>query len=264
MSSVPAVLLHATPLFCPLPANYSDVLAECGVYRARLAANAQDREAVYRLRFLVFNLELHEGLESAYLDGLDTDCFDEPCDHLMVEHVPTGTVVGTYRMQSGFTAAGNFGYYSEQEFDFAPFEAMRGSIIELGRACIHRNHRTSQVLNLLWKGLVRYSRQRGGRYMMGCCSMNSQSAAEGRAVYEHLAAYMVEPDLLTVPRVACMLPAYRGEVPEIEPPRLLRAYLALGARICAEPALDASFGTIDFLTLMDLEMLHPRVRRRFA
>jgi putative hemolysin len=52
-------------------------------------------------------------------------------------------------------------------------------------------------------------------------------------------------------------------LPELEVPRLLRAYLALGARICSTPALDRTFGTIDYLTLLDLETLHPRVARRF-
>jgi putative hemolysin len=46
-------------------------------------------------------------------------------------------------------------------------------------------------------------------------------------------------------------------------PKLLRAYLAVGARICGPPAIDREFKTIDFLTLMDLEALHPRVHARF-
>ncbi len=46
-------------------------------------------------------------------------------------------------------------------------------------------------------------------------------------------------------------------------PKLLRTYLAVGARICGPPAIDREFKTIDFLTLMDLESLHPRVRSRF-
>jgi putative hemolysin len=46
-------------------------------------------------------------------------------------------------------------------------------------------------------------------------------------------------------------------------PKLLRAYLAVGAKICGPPAIDREFKTIDFLTLMDLEALHPRVRARF-
>jgi len=46
-------------------------------------------------------------------------------------------------------------------------------------------------------------------------------------------------------------------------PKLLRAYLALGAKICGPPALDRQFKTIDFLTLLDLETLHPLARQRF-
>ena len=35
-------------------------------------------------------------------------------------------------------------------------------------------------------------------------------------------------------------------------PKLLRAYLSIGDQICGPPALDREFGTIDFLTLLDL------------
>jgi putative hemolysin len=46
-------------------------------------------------------------------------------------------------------------------------------------------------------------------------------------------------------------------------PKLLRAYLTLGARICWPPALDRQFKTIDFLTLLDLETLPALARRKF-
>jgi putative hemolysin len=46
-------------------------------------------------------------------------------------------------------------------------------------------------------------------------------------------------------------------------PKLLRTYLAVGAKICGPPAIDREFKTIDFLTLIDLETLHPRMRARF-
>jgi putative hemolysin len=36
-------------------------------------------------------------------------------------------------------------------------------------------------------------------------------------------------------------------------PRLLSAYLALGARVCGPPAIDREFRTIDFLTWLDIE-----------
>ncbi len=241
----------------------SPVIAECGLYRARLAATVEDRLAAYRLRFLVFNLELQEGLESAYENGYDTDHFDDVCDHLIVEHAGTGMVVGTYRMQSGDTAARCFGYYSEQEFDFAPYEAVRLQIVELGRACVHREHRTSEVLNLLWKGIMRYAVARNGRYLMGCCSLTSQDEVEGSAVYQALSPYMIDAALMTAPTAAYAMSVTKIEDNTMQPPRLLRAYLTIGARICAPPAIDRAFKTIDFLTMLDLETMNPRIARRY-
>jgi len=242
----------------------AEIFLEAGPYAARLAMTPAERKAAFRLRFLVFNLELNEGLESAYEDGCDTDRFDVVCDHLIVVHKETGCVVGTYRLQGGDVAARNFGYYSEQEFDFAPYEAMRGEIVELGRACIHRDHRSSEVLNLLWKGIARYVMGVGGRYMMGCCSLPSVDEAEGLAVYGSLKNYMVAPELVTVAKPAYGLSAITAtEGSEANVPKLLRAYLTIGAKICSAPAIDREFKTIDFLTLLDLQTLHPRVAARF-
>jgi putative hemolysin len=229
----------------------------------RLALSEGERAAAYRLRFLVFNLEMNEGLESAYADGYDKDHFDDVCDHMIVQERSTGEIVGTYRMQMGDVAGKYFGYYSEQEFCFAPYAAMRGQIVELGRACIHREHRSSEVLHLLWRGIARYALVNGARYMMGCCSLTSQDAEMGHAVYESLRNCMVEPALLTVATPAYRLPAPEVQMTDVRAPKLLRAYLTIGAKICSEPAIDRDFKTIDFLTLLDLQTLHPRVAKRF-
>ena len=256
------LLLPARALTPQLPSK-KDIRIESNGYVARLALTAEDRAAAFRLRFVVFNLELQEGLESAYLTGHDTDRYDDICDHLIVESRATGEVVGTYRMQMGSVAHGNFGYYSEQEFDFTPYEHLRRQIAELGRACIHRDHRSTDVLNLLWRGLARYVLVNGGRYMMGCCSLNSQDTAEGHAVYASLKNYMVPVELQTTPTPQYALPRRKGEIAPAQAPKLLRAYLAIGAKICGPPALDREFRTIDFLTMLDLQTLHPRVAARF-
>jgi putative hemolysin len=255
-------LLPSRALAPQLPSK-RDIRLEAGAYVARLALTEQERAAAYRLRFMVFNLEMNEGLESAYTDGYDKDHFDDVCDHLIVEERTTGEIVGTYRLQMGDVAGRYFGYYSEQEFCFAPYEAMRSQIVELGRACIHRVHRSPEVLHLLWRGIARYSLVNGGRYMMGCCSLTSQDAAMGHAVYESLRSCMVEPALRTVATTAFALPASMEKLPEQRAPKLLRAYLTIGAKICSEPAIDRDFKTIDFLTLLDLQTLHPRVATRF-
>jgi putative hemolysin len=234
-------------------------------YAVRLAHGLEEKAQAYRLRFLVFNVELNEGLESAFATGHDTDEFDDVCDHLIVEHKPTGTVIATYRMQTGATAARNIGYYGEREFDFSPFEPLRNSLVEVGRAAILKEHRTFEVLNLLWKGLAAYAVEHSGRYLVGCSSLTSQDPAEGVELYRQLEPFLAPLNLRTRPQDGFGLAASSSQanVVGVTAPRLLRAYLNLGARICGEPALDRDFKTIDFLTLLDLEALSPVARARF-
>ena len=245
-----------------------------GRYRLRLAQSVEDRDAACRLRFKVFNIELGEGLESSYQTGLDRDQFDLFCEHLLVEDKVDRRIVGTYRMQSGTTAARNLGYYSEQEFDFTPYEPLRGGTLELGRASIDRDHRTPEVLTLLWRGIAQYATDMGLRYLIGCSSLNSKDPAEGWQMYRQLEQYQVAPELRTRPTPAYACPTEQqgagaqppspGE-PAAQPkvPKLLKTYLAIGARICAPPAWDREFGTIDFLTLLDLQLLSHSARNRF-
>ncbi len=222
-------------------------------YSARLASTPADLKAAQALRFEVFNLELDEGLAMSYDTGLDADPFDAVCDHLIVEDLAGGGVVGTYRMQTGAKAAQALGYYSEREFDFGPFEQMRSEILELGRACIHQRHRNFAVLNHLWKGVATYARAKNTRYLMGCSSLTSRDASVGVAAWSHLAPYRALAAWCTnpTPRFACPLDAPAGPPPKM--PKLLLAYLRLGATICAPPAIDREFGTIDFLTWLDIE-----------
>ncbi len=276
----------AVNLVPEVPITHPRIHAEVGRYRVRLAETREDRQAACRLRFKVFNLELGEGLDSSYENGLDTDKFDSICEHLLVEDrqavSATRQIVGTYRMQSGATAARHLGYYSEQEFRFAPYEAMRPEILELGRASIDREHRTPEVLTLLWRGIAQYANEMGLRYLVGCSSLNSRNPMEGWELYRQLEPYRVSPEFATEPTAEYLCPSeWRGagaqppipqgiSAPEdaatcaaVKAPRLLKTYLAIGARIAAPPAWDRGFGTIDFLTLLDLKLLSAAARNRF-
>ena len=247
-------MLQSVRLIVSAPANYA----------ARLACHADDVRAAQALRFEIFNVELNEGLEQSYASGLDADPFDAVCDHLLIEHLPTHQIVGTYRLQTGVNAAAKLGYYSAQEFDFNPFEPHRAQIIELGRACVHIQHRNLVVLGMLWKGIADYAQQRGVRYLLGCSSLTSQDPAAGASAYSELCRKnLASPPWRTrpLPEYDCPLDHLAEEPVKI--PKLLRAYMSIGAKICGPPALDRSFKTIDFLTLLDLEALPPLVRQRF-
>src|SRR6266478_3227441 len=173
-------------------------------YATRLARNMDEVRAAQSLRFQVFNLELNEGLEQSYATGLDEDPLDAVCDHLIVEHLPSANIVGTYRLQTGHNAAANRGYYCAQEFEFQVFEPLRPEMIELGRACVHRLHRNLLVLGQLWKGIADYALQHGGRYLFGCSSITSQDAAVGAAAYADLCRrHLAPPQWRTRPLAAC-------------------------------------------------------------
>jgi putative hemolysin len=233
-------------------------------YAARLACDDREIRAAQALRFEVFNLELNEGLAQSYASGRDEDPFDAVCDHLIVEHLPSRQIVGTYRLQTGVNAAAKLGYYSAQEFDFQPYESFRAEIIELGRACVHGQHRNLAVLGMLWKGIADYAQQRGARYLLGCSSVTTQDPAVGASAYTELCRKNLAPPswrTQPLPEYECPLNHLAEEPVKI--PKLLRAYLSVGAKICGPPALDRSFKTIDFLTLLDLKALPPLARQRF-
>jgi putative hemolysin len=237
-------------------------------YRCTIATTEEEVIAAQQLRFQVFNLELEEGLEQSYLTQLDRDQYDQVCDHLIVRDDQTGAVVGTYRFQTGLKARAHFGYYSEQEFDLSTFENHRSQVLELGRACIHRDHRNLSVLNLLWKEIAQYAKRHQLRYLIGCSSLTSQDPAYGLASYQHLAKkHLVDPTLQTppLPKFECRLkPGDNQDSNQpVKIPKLLGAYLLLGAKIGGAPAIDREFKTIDFLTILDIESLPLKVWRRF-
>jgi putative hemolysin len=230
-------------------------------YTLRWAQTPEDLRSVQRLRFEVFNLELEEGLPTSHLTGLDTDAFDEVCEHLMVERTKDGLIVGTYRMQTGDSAALHRGYYCEQEFAFSVYDAYRHEILELGRACIAKEHRSMQVLSLLWRGIADYANQHQLRYLMGCSSLTSQDHAQGNAAYAQMQGSLAPQHLRTMPHESFRLDSNLVESSSVKLPKLLSAYLSLGAWICGPPAIDRSFRTIDFLTCLDLQAPHMRQRR---
>jgi putative hemolysin len=239
-----------------------------GRYRVRFATRPEEVDEALRLRYEVFNVELGEGLAESRLTGMDRDRFDDACHHLIVEDTVDGGIVGTYRLQTFAMAERAHGLYTDQEFDLAPWrDGVLGDCVELGRACIHARHRHGLVLLLLWQGLGAYANHHGKRRFFGCSSLTSQDPAEGarvRAWLEHEG--MLEPGLMVEARPGYRIEAGAGDdTQSVRLPRLFRTYLRYGARICSEPALDREFGTIDFLTMLDLRRLDPeRILRQFA
>lgn len=238
-----------------------------GKYRMRFARTDADLEAVRRLRYAVFNVELGEGLVGAHETGMDADAFDRQCQHLMVMERETGAVVGTYRMQTAESARAGHGWYTAGEFELDGIpEELFDESVELGRACVARPHRDKTVLFLLWNGLLAYGGHNGKRHYFGCSSLTGTDPKKGVALYAQLVHQgRVHPTLHAPPRLAmaCPLLDWPGrngvEEIEVEVPKLFATYLRHGAMILGPPAIDEEFGTIDFLTWVEATDRHRRL-----
>jgi putative hemolysin len=242
-----------------------------GRHGVRFAETAEDLDAVLRLRYEVFNLELGEGLAASAETGRDEDPFDAACHHLIAEADGAPGPIGTYRMQTRARARAHLGFYTATLFDVG---SLPGGVldlsVEVGRACIARPYRSRLALFALWKGLADYVEWNRKRYLFGCCSLTSQDERHGARAYRWLRKRgFLHPGLRVGPRPACA--CFGGDeagpdLPEddaLRIPQLFDIYLRYGARVLGPPAIDREFGTVDFLVLLDVEAMDPSARRLF-
>lgn len=232
-------------------------------YAVRLARDEAEVRAAQRLRHQVFAGEFGARLDGPE-PGLDIDAFDAYCDHLLVLDEETGQVVGTYRLLPPERAAVAGRLYSESEFDLSALVPIRSDLVEVGRSCVHPDHRNGAVIALIWAGLARYMDRSGHNWLAGCCSIplgdggvlaaGTREAALTRARAPE--EYRVTPHRPWSPE-GIAFPA-RTELPP-----LLRGYLRLGAWVCGEPALDTAFGCADLYVLLSLRRTDPRYLRHF-
>ncbi|MEZ4814138.1 MAG: GNAT family N-acyltransferase [Bdellovibrionota bacterium] len=221
-------------------------------FKVRLARTDADRDAVFRLRYDVFNEELGEGLPESALTKRDEDRFDPFCDHLMVEK--NGKVVGTYRFLPGKIAHKCEGFYSETEFSLRNLPINFDEAIEMGRACIRPEHRKQSTLISLLCGLRHYMNIKDCRYLFGMASLAQMSHENALATYQEVKRLGRSIYFEGVaPLESMKLPSgiTPGDCPQVPP--LMGIYFKIGALVCAEPAFDPIFKCHDLLTLLRIE-----------
>jgi len=230
-------------------------------YSLLLCTDAASIEAAQRLRHDVFTTE--PGFALAGTDGRDADRFDEYCDHLLVRDDRTGELVGCYRMlpPPGAIAAG--GLYTATEFDVSALDALRPSLVEMGRAVVRTGHRNGAVVLMMWAGILAYLDRSGYDYVTGCVSVpvadptdTAPAGSQLRGVRDFVRRrHAAPPDCTVYPYRPVVVDGRRLD--EIDPPArvvvppLMRGYLRLGAQVCGEPAHDPAFGVGDFPALLD-------------
>jgi putative hemolysin len=233
-------------------------------YQLLLAQSKNDLRMAQRLRFDVFTQEYQAQMPSR-LPGIDEDYYDAFCDHLLVRDNQSDEVVGTYRILPPHQAKAIGGYYSETEFFINRLDRMRGAMVELGRSCVHPDHRNGAVIMLLWSGIAAYMRHYSYRYLIGCASVTMRDGGRSAAhIWDIAAASALAPaEDQGFPKHPLPLDRIlRDETAQLPP--LLKGYLRVGAKVCSPPSWDPDFNSADFLMLLRLSDTNPRYARHFG
>lgn len=246
--------------------------AEDAPYSLRLAEAPEDILGAQRLRYEVFVAELGgDGPLVDHEQRLERDSFDPHFDHLILvdnRRDPAGLdhVVGAYRVMPGERRAGPGRFYSEAEYDLDPLLASGRKLLELGRSCVHADHRGGTAMFHLWNGLAEYVLDRGIEILFGVASFHGTDVAElaGPLSYLHH-HHLAPPDM----RVRARAPGnQRMDLIPVEAldrraamaatPALIKAYLRLGGFVGEGAWIDHDFNTTDVCLVMDTGQMSAR------
>jgi putative hemolysin len=231
------------------------------------AKNLDEVRQAQRLRHEVFVGEMGARLNSP-LAGHDVDLFDDYCEHLLVHDLATQQVVGTYRVLTPAQAKRIGSTYSDLEFDLTRLRQLRERMVELGRSCVHPEHRHGGVIMALWGALAEFMVRNQLDTMIGCASIpmlhNGVVSGDAAAsIWRQLRQTHLAPIEFHVrPRLALPVEDLDATL-SVEPPALIKGYLRLGAKVLGPPAWDPDFNSADLPMLMRIADLPLRYRKHF-
>jgi putative hemolysin len=247
---------------------YLQIDFENEFYQVKTINQADELLQALKLRFEVFFQEFSTQKVNFSLFPYDVDMHDFLCDHLIVKDKSQNKVVACYRLLASGPDRQVKKFYSESEFEMTSLLNSSENLLELGRACVHKNYRNGTVVSLLWKGLLSYARKTNTRYMFGCSSINRK-------------------DFNYLPQILNALEARNGilkdfkigvknkykmnfTIPENEDlsgkgmNSLMHMYVLAGAKMGRDLAYDAEMDCLDMFTLMDMHQLPTSFERKFS
>lgn len=273
MKDLPNPTFALSPIHLPrgsfhplsLPAALASVAA--GGIEAHWARHLDEVREAQRLRHAVFAGEMGARLNTR-LAGHDVDLFDDYCEHLLVRDAQTRQVIGTYRVLTPAQARRVGSTYSDTEFDLVRLRALRPRMVELGRSCVHPDHRHGGVIMALWGALAEFMVRNELDTMVGCASipMLRNGVVSGdlaASVWHQLRqTHLAAVEYHVFPRLPLPVDELDQSL-QVEPPALIKGYLRLGAKILGAPAWDPDFNTADLPMMMRIADLPQRYRRHF-
>ncbi|MET0517239.1 MAG: GNAT family N-acyltransferase [Burkholderiaceae bacterium] len=253
-----------------LPASLAGAPAATARFDVAWARSEDEVREAQALRYQVFVDEMGArlNLPDGAPGGLDIDRFDPFCEHLLVRSVEAGRhggpVIGTYRVLTPAAARRAGGLYSETEFELSSLQGLRPNMVELGRSCVHPEHRSGGAIMALWGALAEFMQRNELDTMIGCASVSMRDGGHCAAsLWKQLAqTHLAAPEWQVQPRLPLPVDDLRQDL-AVEVPPLIKGYLRCGARLLGAPAWDPDFNTADLPLMMRIQDLPARYRRHF-
>ncbi len=264
MNELPNPTMPLSPVSLPRGSLHRSCEGGLSVVWAR---HLDEVRQAQRLRHAVFAEEMGARLQTS-VPGHDVDLFDDYCEHLLVRDGATQEVIGTYRVLTPAQAQRVGSFYSDTEFDLVRLRLLRERMVELGRSCVHRDHRQGSVILALWGALAEFMVRNRLDTMIGCASIpmlhNGMVSGDlAASIWNQVRqSHMAPIEYRVTPRLALPVEDLDGTL-AVEPPALIKGYLRLGAKVLGAPAWDPDFNTADLPMLMRIEDLPARYRKHF-
>ncbi|MCV6636300.1 GNAT family N-acyltransferase [Candidatus Albibeggiatoa sp. nov. NOAA] len=221
----------------------------------------QIREA-QALRYQIFSEELGAELDTP-VPLHDIDRYDDFCHHILVRDLEAQKVIGCTRILTSDKIDIAGGYYSESEFDLTQIHQINGRLIEVGRTCVHVDHRRGSVMTLLWSGLARFMVEHKYDYLMGCASIPLPDSSWLPLFDKLQQDYGADESMRVIPKRPLDKSVVAQDV-KVDVPPLLKAYIRLGAKICGDPCWDPHFKVADVFIVVSIESLQKRYLKHFV
>lgn len=229
-----------------------------GRYRLRAAATGQDLLAAQRLRAAAFHPD-----RAADPAQLDRDRFDSLCQHILIEDLRDGALVGCFRLMDLCDGSQIAESYSAQFYDLSRLASFAGPMIEIGRFCIHPDRHDPDILRLAWAALTRHVDAQGIQMMFGCSSFRGTDPARYLDAFamlrdNHLAPPEWCPGIKApqVFRFAAGQPHRPDRKRGLQTmPPLLRSYLMMGGRVSDHAVIDRGMGTLHVFTGVEIRAI---------
>lgn len=237
-----------------------------GRYRARPATSDDDLRAAQALRWSAFR----SGTSDPTGYAKDEDRFDAVCQHILIEDIQLGDLVGCFRFLP-VTATEIAGCYAAQFYDLGELSGFQGRMVEMGRFCSAPGQTSPDIIRTAWGAMTRYVERMGIDLLFGCSSFRGTDPVMYREAFallrdRHLAPTQWQPRVRApaVIRFSDHLIPHRADPVRgaLALPPLLRTYLMLGGWVSDHAVIDADLGTLHVFTGLEIGKV-PTSRARF-